>query len=431
MMEICPFIAGRPLRPAEFRDRSSEVQRLMRRLLTGQATAVIGPPKTGKTSLLNYIQDRSLLRGLVGDRLDRAIFSYIDSQMLGGAFNQAAFWQQALRPLAQQASGGPAADLYQMAADNDFGTFTLEQLFCQFGNGGGQFVLLLDEFDSLLTHGVLNSAEFYGGLRSLCSRCAGFALILASRRSVSLLNDETQKINPHGSPYFNVFTELHLGPLPKGHAQALLMQAKGAFQHRDLEFLLRVSGRHPYLLQLSAAVLWERCHRGRAADDGYREAADEILAQTAAHFADAWNARSVPEKKALTTIALAQIQGQVGAHAFDWRDLLDDLSDYLVEIKVMEKDGTLVRRDDGGWDILPQAYLWWLADDLKRHVRDDAEFGDWLRRHALDGVLSCAERAKIGQAVSVVGNLLSKGATTLIETFVKGLAAGSLKAIGM
>lgn len=429
-MNICPFIYGRPLRPAEFHDRSREVQRLLQRLLTGQATAIIGQPKIGKTSLLNYIQNADRLRKLVGERLDSTIFSYIDSQMLGGTFDQAAFWKQALAPLARQVQDGPVAEAYQTVAANDFGTFTLERLFCQLGNAGGHFVLLLDEFDSLLTHSVLNSAEFYGGLRSLCSRCAGFTLIISARRSVSLLNDETQNFNPLGSPYFNVFIELHLGPLPKGHSKALVMQAADVFQHKDLEFLLRVSGRHPYLLQLAAAALWELNQQGRADDERYVDAANEIVSQTAAHFADSWNARSVAEKKALTTIALAQIQGMVGDHAFDWRDMLDDIGDYTVELKAMHKDGTLASTGGDAWEILPQAYLWWLAGEITRNIRNDGEFADWLRRHAMDGLFSREEREKVGRAAQTVGAFLSQGATTLIETFTKGLAAGSLKAIG-
>jgi hypothetical protein len=64
-------------------------------------------------------------------------------------------------------------------------------------------------------------------------------------------------------------------------------------------------------------------------------------------------------------------------------------------------------------------------------MRDDAEFSDWLRRHAMDGFFSREERQKVSQAAKTVGGFLSKGATTLIETFTKGLASGSLKAIGL
>ena len=48
-----------------------------------------------------------------------------------------------------------------------------------------------------------------------------FTLIIASRRSLDVLNHATQEINPHGSPYFNVFTEIRLGSLPDKHAQTL------------------------------------------------------------------------------------------------------------------------------------------------------------------------------------------------------------------
>ena len=430
-MDICPFVYGRPVRPGEFVDRNHELQRLLGRLVSDQSTAIVGQPKSGKTSLLNYVQDREQRRKIAGDRLEHSIFAYIDSQTLSSRFNQLAFWKQALTPLTEQFPSGDIADIYATTAANDFGTFTLEQFFCAVGEARWQFVLMIDEFDSLLTHAVLNSAEFYGGLRSLTSRCKGFALIIASRRSLSLLNDETQPFNPHGSPYFNVFTELRLGPLPKGHSQKLLSQARPSFNRQDTAFILKVSGRHPYLLQLAAASLWELNNQGRKDDERYRDAADETYHQTGAHFADVWKSRSNAEKKVMTAIALAQIQGIVDSHTFAWNDLIEDISDYHAELQGLKKDGTILEGNDQNWQLSQQALLWWLADEIKRNTRDDSSFTEWLCQHEMDGLFTKEECDKVSQVAKTVGGFLGKGATTLIETFAKGLATGAVKAMGL
>ena len=141
-----------------------------------------------------------------------------------------------------------------------------------------------DEFEAMLTHPVLHSSAFYGKLRSLISRFPSFTLLMASRRSVAFLNQETQKINPHSSPYFNVFTECRLGALLPEEAQTVLAQAGDRFSPEDREFLLHVSGSHPYLLQLSSAVLWNMTPQETTPATYHRKASDEICLQTDAHF---------------------------------------------------------------------------------------------------------------------------------------------------
>lgn len=428
-MEICPFVSGRALRPEEFRNRNRELHRLLGRLVTGQSTAIIGQPHIGKTSFLNYVLERDARQKTVGNRLDRSIFAYIDSQMLGSRFDQPAFWKQVLIPLIDQFPAGVLYETYKTAENNQFGTFTLEQLFRSLGQKDWQFVLLIDEFDALLTHSVFNSAEFYGGLRSLTSRCAGFALVIASRRALDLLNQQTQEINPHGSPYFNVFTELRLGPLPKGHAQAVIAQAGETFRKRDIEFILRVSGRHPYLLQLAAAVLWEINTQGRQDDARYQDASDEIYTQTSAHFKDTWNSRSDAEKKTITAIALAQIHGIVDSHTFSWKELIEDITDYNPELRRLKDAGTIIATEENSWQITQQAFLWWLADEVKRITRDKTGFEKWLCEQEMDGLFTEEEREKMGQVAKKVSGLLGKGATTLIESFAKGLAAGAANVV--
>ncbi|PID56384.1 hypothetical protein CSB45_11925 [candidate division KSB3 bacterium] len=465
-MEICPFVHGRALRPKEFYNRDGELRRLVGRLATGQSAALIGQPHSGKTSFLNYVQDISARRKISGNTLDHCVFSYIDSQMLGHSFDQTAFWEQALRPLnalfvsSDTASSAPKQSIqktvselvqeekfilqhggipkaiessaiieaYDTAKHNHFGTFTLEQLFQVIGREGRQFVLLLDEFDALLTHPVLNKTEFYGSLRSLCSRCSGFAMVLASRHSLELLNQETQKINPHGSPYFNVFTELRLGPLPEVYANAVINQAKRRFGSLDRAFIAKTSGLHPFLLQTAASILWELHLQGKKGRDRYELAGDEMYRQTRSHFSDTWNTWSRAEQKVLTFLALAQINGIVGEHYFHWKRLIGNLSDYNAELRILRDTGTIVKTGASSWKLTQESFLWWWVDRLKSLVRerDSSDFDKWLCAQELDGMFTKEESSQLSEAAHKIKDVIGEGAGTLIQSFARGLAEKTL-----
>lgn len=408
-MDICPFIYSRPVRPEECANRASELQRLFSRLLSDQSTAIIGPPKSGKTSLLNYVLDQERRRQIAGDRLDRCLFMYLDAQMLSSQFAQRDFWRQALEPLVAQFPSGTIHDAYALCAANNFGSFTLEQLFRAVGQADWRFVLMLDEFDALLTHAVLHRAEFYGSLRSLTSRCKGFILMIASRRSLGLLNEDTQRMNPHGSPYFNVFIELRLGPLPKNHAQRLLTQSGAQFDPQDREFLLHVSGRHPYLLQLAAAALWELKREPPETGNLYAAVVEKIAEQTEHHFTDLWTSRSGVEKKLVTTIALTQLQGLAGSQSQSWNELLGDIAEnYAAEIRALKQDGLLVETGEQTWQVAPPVFVWWLAAEIKRHTRQSSEFEAWLCEHGLEHVWNKDECTQVTQTAETVSRSLTE-----------------------
>jgi hypothetical protein len=423
-MEQSPFVHGGPVKPADFLNRGRELRRLLNRLEKGQATAVVGQPHTGKTSLLRYVLDEVKRENLVGNKLGPCWFQDIDSHMLGKTFNQPAFWSHVLEPLATNLTEGELRALYETARDNDFGAFTLMRLFSALDDAGMRIVVMLDEFDALLNHPILNSAEFYGSLRSLSSRFSSLALVIATRRSLNQLNVKTQEINPHSSPYFNIFTELRLGPLPKRDVAALLSQAKDRISSKDREFILLASGRHPYLLQLTGDIMWEADSQGVEDSERYRLVAEELQVQSEGHFADTWRAWSNAERKVITAVSLAQMTSLAEDHYFDWGNLIEDITDYSPEIRGLEKSGTIAEVEPGKWQVTQGALLWWLADEIKRQVRDEVSLETWLESQELTGVLTQKEKRDMMTILGRLGGFLAHGATTLIEAFAKGVGEG-------
>ena len=344
--------------------------------------------------------------------------------MLGHRFDQPAFWSFVLEPVSVYFETGELRNLYKLAQENGFGAFALKRLFAALDQANWRIVVLLDEFDALLNHPLLNSAEFYGSLRSLTSRFSSLALIIATRRSLNQLNVKTQELNPHSSPYFNIFTELRLGPLPKRDAAHLLALASERFDHNDRQFVVLASGRHPYLLQLAADILWEVDQEGQIGVDRYRLAGEELRIQSEGHFADTWRAWSDAERKVIMAIALAQMALLMEDHFFDWSNLIEDINDYTPEMRGLEKSGTIVEVENGDRQIKQRALLWWLADEVKRMVRDEASFEEWLEEQEFEGIFTREERRSIGEISREVAEFLGQGATTLIHAFAKGVGEG-------
>ncbi len=379
-----PFFYGNPVPPDQFLDRRRELRRIASRIVNrGQSTAIVGEPRSGKTSLLLYLSAPETRAELYGESGERLLFSYLDAQTLGGEFSQAQFWEYALHPLHEQVivpnPDSPLAQVYQMCRENNFGTFVLERLLAQMGPTGWRLVLMLDECGLLLHHPILNCAEFFGSLRSLASRSRGaLALVIASRRSLASLNEDTQQFNRTGSPYFNFLNEIILGTLPSEYVAQLLCRAGDRFTAEDHRFIGEMAGGHPHLLQVAAFALWEAYEEGEGDAYQRRQHTRQSLCDEAAKIlGDAWRLWSLETRRALTAVALAHINALeereklLERHRFDVQQLVREIDDFDPELRSLEKHG-LVARDEtipGGWRVRPEVFLWWLADELVRMAR--------------------------------------------------------------
>jgi len=427
---INPFIHSRAVYPKEFQGREIELRRLFSRLSTGQSTAIIGQPHVGKTSLLHYVLDAETHKSVFGSQFDRNLFNLLDAHTLHGVNTQAGFWERALAPLANCLQTSQPEylkslnEIYGIARENKFGTFVLERLFTKLNAVGSRLMLMLDEFDDFLSNPVLNSAEFYGGLRSLASRSAGLVLVIAARKDLEQLNQLTQKINPHGSPYFNVFTEIKLGALSKKALTELLDRAGDRFNRRDRKYVTEVSGGHPYLAQAAAATLWDAIAEGHIGAARYQVGSREFFRQTKPHFADTWQSWTNATKKAVTAVSLTQIQRLLTGEKLGASELIDDLDDYSPELEALAANGVLVEDKKNEWVIIQNAFLWWLTDELRRNLRDDTDFKTWLQAQEMDNLLTRQEQQRMGGTAKKMLKAMGKGAWTLITAFTQGIAEG-------
>lgn len=288
---------------------------------------------------------------------------------------------------------------------------------------GGRLVLLLDEFDTFLTNPVLHKAVFYAGLRSLASRFRALVLLIASRREVEQLNQLTQEINPHGSPYFNVFTEYHLGPL-SNRAMTRLLRQGTTFKRDDRQFVSDMSGRQPYLAQTAAAMLWDVDADGLRGEKRYVAAGSHLYRQAKRHFADSWRVWTNETRRAVTAVSLLQMPHLAPDLELDVENLAEDLGHFTPELERLAPSGLVERDEEGEWHVTQYAFLWWLADELWRNVRDQSDFTTWLQRNTMDGVLTRGQKTSLGNAVTQMLSYVDQGATTFIEAYAETLAGG-------
>jgi DNA-binding SARP family transcriptional activator len=240
-----PFMAGPPITyPARFFGRQREISRLFNLLKRRplQNGAIVGPRRSGKTSLLHYmktITTAPLAQIRTEQRQDWLSFPqeycwiFVDFQdhRLGELTN--------LLPYLLEQMELPVPELCNL---DDFLDIVSEQL-------QRPTVVLLDEMEVALQRYPELDDAFWESLRSLATNQVNgnLAFILASA-------DRPYDLAQHsgyGSPFFNIFGYMAtLGPLTENEAQELITSSPQAFAVEDVNWIMQESGRWPILLQI-------------------------------------------------------------------------------------------------------------------------------------------------------------------------------------
>lgn len=419
-----PFYHGNPVPQSRFLGRRGELRRISGRICNyGQSSALVGDPRVGKSSVLKYLESQQQNREFFSQFSGALYFSYLDAQTFDSTMTLSQFWEDALRPLENASDFPEVLHTYHTALQEKFDTFTLERLLNALRISNVRLVLLLDEFDLILHHPILNSSSFYGGLRSLSSRSEALSLMIAARQSLDVLNQATQQFSRTGSPFFNFMDEVLLGPFTDKDSESLLKQAGTRFKPEEREWVYLMAGGHPYLIQVAASALWEVYEDGerdmtrrqkRVADVLYREAAKTIQST--------WNLWSPALKLAFTVVALDEMPNLMDKRSFDITGMLRKLEDYEPELRHLEQHGyiTLDSELPGGWRVSTHVFTWWLADELHRAVRDDVAFEKWFSAQEWQGLLTKGEKDNFKQAAVNLTPVVKEGYTLLKAFLTKG-----------
>ncbi len=243
-----PYVNRSMLRtPETFFGRRAECMRLATRLAsqTPQSVAIIGERRIGKSSLMAYVSHPQIAATYLDDP-QQTLFLFLDFQE-DRCPTIESFFSAVFRHVQEQ-----VADCPLPAAPNYEG---MQELVGYLDRSGYRLLLLLDEFDRV-TRSSTFDAPFYAFLRSLAGRY-NIAYITSSGRDLQQLC-HTEEIAD--SPFFNIFSTLHLGSLQEQEAVELVCQPS-----RDtlfalephLELILELGGLFPFFLQIACSTVFE------------------------------------------------------------------------------------------------------------------------------------------------------------------------------
>ncbi|NKB68639.1 MAG: hypothetical protein GKR89_16370 [Candidatus Latescibacteria bacterium] len=273
-------LAGR----GAFYNRVSEIMRVTARITTDrpQSVSIVGGAKSGKTALLDYLNDATV-RGEYLDDPQAYVFLRLD---LGQAppdspetfFSQiAAAWTKAGEP-AMEASG----DGFSRAVKELMGQKRSLVLFC-------------DDFGTV-TQNSRFPLEFFSFMRSVANSSDVGYVMTSSSPLQELCH--TQAIED--SPFFNIFTTVNLDPFKPDDARLLVGEAAeraGQPFGERVEWILALAGGSPYLLQLTA-----HCAFANPASDG-DQLAECAYKEAEGYLSEIWkNQFSAAEREVLTAV---------------------------------------------------------------------------------------------------------------------------------
>ncbi|WP_346293527.1 AAA family ATPase [Sphaerothrix gracilis] len=266
-----PFIIGTPiLQPRHFFGRQRILKRLFNLLKTHplQNAAIIGQRRSGKTSLLHYLQQittvpASQLRPhqhrdwLAQPEAYRWIFvDFQDARM--------AQRQRLLRYLLESMQ-------LPVPEPCDLDRF-MEQVS---GRVQRPTVILMDEIGVGLQRCPELDDGFWESLRALATNQTdgNLAFVLATPESPMDLARHTG----HSSPFFNIFGyTTTLGPLTEGAARELIASSPILFAEEDIAWIWQQSGGWPILLQILCRERLFSLEEGDVSDDWRQESLEQI-----------------------------------------------------------------------------------------------------------------------------------------------------------
>jgi len=295
-----PYVVGKPLGPESemFFGRGAEMEFVERALGSGREGAVavlVGPRRTGKTSLLKRLEAR-----LSGPYLP----AFVDVQGLLVADTNALFRELADRArLAGAGEQGRRADPWSSAPSRAAGAEMVQEAAASYGQ---RVVLLLDEFDDLehkVRTGVLE-ADVFSQLRHLIQHGGNVSLVLSGTNRLEELAGE------HWSFLLNLAAYRRVGCLGREVAEEVIRAPMGRLgimcEEAAVARAVQLTGRHPYFLQLLGYRLVERCvERGEAAVRvGLVEAAaEEVVEQGEIHLRYLWEGAGSQGRLVLRALA--------------------------------------------------------------------------------------------------------------------------------
>ena len=292
-----PYVYQEPILGQDgFFNRSSEITRISSRVASDrpQSVSIVGGPRMGKTSLVNLLCDPVSQSEFLGDPAQ-----YVCPRLSLGAQSADspdeffALFDAELR----------RCELPGMKPDydgfNDFVKGLMQE--------GKKLVVYFDDFGHITGNSNF-PLDFFSFMRSVANNY-DVGYVTTSHASLHKLS-HNQDIEE--SPFFNIFTTVNLEPFRAADARRLVEEPAsrvGSPFTDETEWILKLGGGFPYLLQLTAAIAFERrmgCDQEKLEQLAFDEARDFLQS--------IWDEFSEPERE----VALAISAGNGIDHRYEY-----------------------------------------------------------------------------------------------------------------
>ncbi len=425
-----PFTFGNPITdPARFIGRAREIEQVFSRLRNTEfeSSSIVGERRIGKTSLLKYMANETVIRQQRLDP-DRYLFLFDDLLGLGRETRPARFWERLLRKIQRRVKNDDLKDILdEVRATGEIDNYTLADFFDIIDEQGLHVVILFDEFENV-TNNPNFGPDFFGGLRSLAIH-HNLALVTSSRRELIELSHSEEV---RSSPFFNIFANINLRGFSRDEAQQLITRYLAGtgvtFEEGEVENLFTLAGYHPCFLQMAASFLFQAYaekldYRGR--ESAVRR---EFWEKAGPFFRDYWKHSSLNEQIMLVALALASQKQPADSRGLTLRELEKLYGHSQLTLSELEKRG-LVMEEEGCYRLFSTMFGQWIRQEIARGTGGEAAWETWreanrkllarLPGRVRDDVLSVLPQAN-SQYTELLGNWL-------LEPTTAGAAAALLK----
>ena len=217
-----------------------------------QSVSVVGPTQTGKSSLINCLFDLAAQEEYLDDP---SMYVLLPLRMqYDTPATPEAFFERVRLALGY-------AGVERMSPDYD----GFSDVVCNLMSEERRMILFLDDFGEV-TKNEGFPFDFFSFMRSIANSYDVGYLTTLSRPLHTLCH--TQDIEE--SPFFNIFTMVNLEPFSDKEARRLVTEpaaVAGQDFAEEVEQILGLAGRHPYLLQVASSLAFEARGNGEALNE--------------------------------------------------------------------------------------------------------------------------------------------------------------------
>lgn len=356
---------GSPVDPDKFQGREDLIYFIKERLESDSPMSIVGERRTGKTSTLRYIMSHEAAEAF-GLNSGRFVFIYIDLLRLNNPTARD-FWAYLLREVERSAASHPwqkvasqlVEDIQGGKVDNQNLDYLVEDFFDRVKRYEQRIVFLLDEFDQVARSENLG-VDFFSNLRSLT--LSRITLVIASRSPL----DEICRSDVRVSSFFNVVAVRSLMGFStvefEEWLENRLLGTGIVFSREDRDFIVELSGRHPFFSDLIAQRVFNARRQKNVMDkEDYRLIAEESAVETRKFFEDYWEYSMPAEQVVLTLLSLPDGKRQKLKRK-------DFSGEKLVFPRLVSR--ALVQRDEDSYFLFSAQFAEFVSDQVRAHASE-------------------------------------------------------------